>query len=114
MLDKKLWSTYMANLPKKGFVRFKLVHKDKDWTTNTKNYKFGRFGDGKTFDISAFKYADRTLEIKCAWEHFGHDFSGPMPDESEVSVMVSWGKKEIKLFVNGVFCDSAPFGPSVH
>ncbi len=104
----------MSDLQKEGAITFKLSHKHKDWTTNSNNYKFGPFGDGKTLDISAFKKADRTLEIKCAFEHFWHTFSGPIPEESPVSVIVSWGKNEITLNVNGKPCGTCKFGPVIH
>ena len=104
----------MADLQKEGTISFKLLHEHKDWTTNAESYKFGPFGDRKTLDISAFKKADRTLEIRCAFEHFFHTFSGPMPEESPVSIVVTWGKKEIKLYVNGKPCGSSKFGPEVH
>ena len=107
---------YDPSLQREGNVAFKITHPDNGWATNSKSYKFGPFGDRKTLDVSAFKKADRTLEIRCAFQHFFHTFLGPMPDAPDglVSVLLTWSDKQITLHVNGKAVSSTPFGPSKH
>ncbi len=98
----------------KGTIAFWMNHDHPDWATNNNAYKFGPFNQG-AIGVSAFKNADRTLEIRFAAEHFGHTFRGPMPTPSDkgVHVRITW-ENEITLYVNGEKVQSAPFKPVSH
>ncbi len=100
----------------RGALKFKISHEHVDWMTNTQGYKFGPFGDKKTLDVDVFKNPDLSLEVRIAFEHHTHTFSGPIADFAgpELSVIFSWDPDEIKLFIDGVQVFSAPFLPSTH
>ncbi len=102
----------------RGALKFKISHEHADWTTNDHRYKFGQFGDGKTLDVVVFKKSDLSLEVRIAFEHHSHTFSGPISDFAgpELSVIFSWDRDadEIKLFIDGVQVFSAPFLPPTH
>ena len=100
----------------RGAMSFKISHEHVDWMTNAQRYKFGPFGDGKTLDIAVFKNPDLSLEVRIAFEHHSHTFSGPIADFAgpELSVGFSWNPDEIKLFIDGVQVFSAPFLPPTH
>lgn len=107
----------MKNLQQTGTVAFKISHADWDWAFNDRVYKFGPCGDEKTLDVVAIKNADRTLEIRVAFEHWWHTFAGPTPTPSssgEIHIAVTWDSKLIKLYVQGDLIASEPFGPVRH
>ncbi len=100
----------------RGTMSFKISHEHADWMTNTQSYKFGPFGDGKTLDVVVFKNSDLSLEVRIAFEHHSHTFSGQLAEFAgpELSVIFTWSPDEIKLCIDGVRVFSAPFLPPTH
>ena len=102
------------SLQKTGTVHFKLTHKNSNWATNKNQYKLGPFHLSENLDVVAFKKADRTLDIRIVFEHFAHTFSGKLPSSTPsggLPILITWSEKVIRLWVNGVKTNSAPFNP---
>jgi hypothetical protein len=101
---------------KEGTISVKIRGQEDDWAQNDRQHIFGPFQNG-TVAVVVAKKADRTLEVKFASEHFGHTFSGPMPEvvgKEPLPIAVIWDEKKITLWVKGAKVSSAPFNPVAH
>lgn len=100
-----------------GTVTIKISHEDPDWATNNNKYKFGPFHFGNDLDVFVSKNSERILEIRVAFEHFWHTFSGPLPEDipaDGLPATLSWSKNEMTLSLNEVKVSSVPFRPTKH
>ena len=91
------------DLANEGTVTFFLEHKNVDWTTDRDGYNFPDVQHGP-ISVSARKHPDRTVSIEISGP-FGnnYDFREPIPecDERGLHVAITWGKNEVKLYLNG-------------
>ena len=97
-----------------GTIMLRIVRGEQGWPGGNERYKLGTADDGER-GISAFRNADRSLEIRVAIGDIQHTFSGPMPDssESEILIVASWtvGSNTLTLYVNGTPISKVPLKP---
>lgn len=79
-------------------------------------FQIAKFGNGSTLDIALFRNADRNMEVRVAFEHVFHTFTGPMPSipPKGLPMAVSWDEASITLWVNGQKVSVAAVSPSIH
>ena len=108
----------MNQFPKEGGINFKIVQEnDAYWATNSREYRWGPFGDSKVLDILVVKHPNRSLEIRVAFEHFYRTFIRPIPAPSadgHISVGLSWKGGIIDLSINGKLVHTASLLPMMH
>ena len=99
-----------------GTISLKILPPDEQLLADDQDHLLGTQDYSETLGVAVLKKADRTLEIRIAFEHWGHSFFGPIPPfpPEGLSLAVSWDSKSINLWVQGERVASAPFKPSVH
>lgn len=107
-LGKSVADTSSESVQREGTVAFVVKHADADWSTNQKEYDFGRF-EQPGIAIVVKKHADGSVQVAVAGP-LGRDFTfrKPCPDcaAGDLFVAVTWKEHEVNLYLNGQLAES--------